>query len=414
MTSFRQLLAESTDKNTHLEHIEDFVLISGVKGARQAIDYLRSLRDALAGSAASKINTTIKYDGAPAIFAGTDPADGKFFVAKKGIFNKNPKVYKTEQEVRADTSGDLAEKLVAALRFLPALGIKNEVLQGDFLFGPGDVKKQVIQDQEYLTFHPNTIVYAVPSSSTLAKKISAAKIGIVWHTVYKGATFEDMKAVMGQKISSRLKQSKDVWHDDVLVKDLSGTCTLTKAETAELTSILSRAGKLFQGMNPSLLNDLSSNERTLMLVKQYNNTKIRAGEHISDPKKHVQDMISWMTQKLQAEVDSKKLPAAIERAKAELKAVMAYFAKHSPSDVAKIIELQSLLVEAKNYLLPKMSRLSSMNTFLRTQEGYRVTNQEGFVISDHLGKNAMKLVDRLEFSYANFSADVLKGFQTRK
>ena len=107
MISFKQFINEQ--KNTHMRHIEDKVLYGGVNGTRNAINALRSLRDMLSGVA--KGNVSVKWDGAPAVFAGTDPRDGKFFVAKKGIFNKNPKVYTTDAEIDADTSGDLAEKL---------------------------------------------------------------------------------------------------------------------------------------------------------------------------------------------------------------------------------------------------------------------------------------------------------------
>ena len=47
--------------------------------------------------------------------------------------------------------------------------------------------------------------------------------------------------------------------------------------------------------------------------------------------------------------------------------------------------------------------------FLRTKNGYRVTNPEGYVAIKK--GNAVKLVDRLEFSRANFTAakDWVKG-----
>ena len=90
-------------KNTHMTHIEDLVLDGGVKGARQAILALRSLRDMLSGSTKAPVDVTVKWDGAPAVFAGIDPTDGQFFVAKKGIFAKNPKVYKNHDDIKADT-----------------------------------------------------------------------------------------------------------------------------------------------------------------------------------------------------------------------------------------------------------------------------------------------------------------------
>ena len=90
MKNFNSYLIEQ--KNTHMEHIEDNVLNGGVDGAREAINFLRSLRDMLSGNAKTTVDATVKWDGAPAVFAGIDPNDNKFFVAKKGIFNKNAKV----------------------------------------------------------------------------------------------------------------------------------------------------------------------------------------------------------------------------------------------------------------------------------------------------------------------------------
>ena len=116
MKGFQSFLAEA--KNTHMEHIEDNVLNGGVDGARESMNFLRALRDMLAGNAKSSVNVSVKWDGAPAIFAGTDPSDGKFFVAKKGIFNKNPKVYKTQEDIKQDTDGDLKDKLSLALNLL--------------------------------------------------------------------------------------------------------------------------------------------------------------------------------------------------------------------------------------------------------------------------------------------------------
>ena len=159
MEQFSSYITEQ--KNTHMTHIEDKVIYGGVAGTRQAILALRELRDMLKGVHDGSVS--VKWDGAPAIFAGIDPSDGNFFVAKKGIFNKNPKVYKSAADVDADTSGDLAAKLKLALKYLPELGITG-VVQGDFLYGPGDLKTQKIKGESYLTFHPNTIVYAVPTT----------------------------------------------------------------------------------------------------------------------------------------------------------------------------------------------------------------------------------------------------------
>src|SRR5210317_497472 len=196
MKSLTNYLAEA--KNTHMIHLEDLILDGGVKGARQAILALRSLRDMLSGNTKAPMDVTVKWDGAPALFAGEDPRDGKFFVAKKGIFNANPKVYKTPADIDADTSGDLAAKLKDALKYLPELGIKG-VIQGDFLFGRGDLKRKKIESKTYVTFHPNTIVYAIPVEQ--ASEVMSAIIGIVWHTTYTGSSFETMKASYGVNVN---------------------------------------------------------------------------------------------------------------------------------------------------------------------------------------------------------------------
>mgnify|MGYP000700534724 CR=1 FL=1 len=225
MKTFSELLTEDKGgKNLHLEHLEDEILNYGVNGGRAAINFLQSLRDMLTGTSRSSVNMTVKWDGAPAIFAGIDPEDGKFFVAKKSVFNVSPKLYKTDAEIDADLSGDLNEKFKVALKEFSKLGITG-VLQGDLMF-TNDVSKQTIEGVSYYTFQPNTIVYAVPTDSDLGKVINKANIGVVWHTTYTGKVLQDMKASFGVNISGLSKPSS-VWMDDATYKDTSGKSTFT-------------------------------------------------------------------------------------------------------------------------------------------------------------------------------------------
>jgi len=408
MINFKKYLVES--KNTHMEHVEDNVLNGGVEGARQSINFLQSLRDMLAGHSNVKINTTVKWDGAPAVFAGIDPADGKFFVAKKGIFNKNPKVYKTEKEVRADTSGDLADKLVTCLKYLPSLNIKG-VIQGDLMFTQSDLKVQTIAGEECITFHPNTIIYAVPLNTSLAKQIQSAKMGIVWHTVYTGKSFETMKASFGKNIKGKLTPSKNVWFDDATYRDVTGTATMTAAETAQVTGILSKAGKLFSTIPASVLNSISEEEELLVMIKTYNNSKIRAGEVLIDnADTHTTGLVNFISDKFRKEMESKKTEKGKQAVKERQTKVMKFFTTHPKTQINKVFELMKLIIEAKLVLLGKMNKAGGMGTFLKTQSGFKATSQEGFVAIDHSGKNAVKIVDRLEFSRANFSPDIIKGW----
>lgn len=393
-----------------MEHAEDDVLNNGVNGARNAINALRAVRDMLAGHSPKKVDVTVKWDGAPAIFAGQDPSDGKFFVAKKGVFNKNPKVYKTFADIDADTSGDLADKLKACLMWLPKLNIKG-VIQGDLLFTTSDLKNVTIDGEAYVTFHPNTIVYAVPAESELARSIKRAKIGIVWHTIYEGDSFENMKAVFGKDILSTLTQNQNVWMTDVNYQDVSGKATMTADETAEVTAILSKAGQEFQKIEASVLNAISANEELLQKIKTFNNTKVRQQLHINNVNKHVSELVDYIETYYQKEVDSKKTEKGKTQATAKKQAVTKFFTAKNKKQLEHIFTLMNLLVDAKLILVKKLDEVKKLNTFLLTKDGYQVTGVEGYVAIDHLTGNAVKLVDRLQFSYANFSTEIIKGWQ---
>ena len=303
------LLEGKEGKNLHLEHIEDEILNFGVPGGRAAINFVRSLRDMLAGEARSSVNMTVKWDGAPAIFAGVDPSDGKFFVAKKSVFNVSPKLYKTNKEIDNDLSGDLNSKFKIALAEFSKLGIKG-VLQGDLMF-TDDIKRENIEGMVYYTFQPNTIVYAVPVDSDLGKTMNASKIGVVWHTTYKGSTLQDMTASFGANISG-LTKTKTVWMDDATYKDVSGKATMTSKETAEVTAHLSNCGKTFQRINaPSLkkflrLQDSLTGKLVGASYKTYNNTKVRAGQAVKDPKGHANGYVIHVENHFQKEIEKLK------------------------------------------------------------------------------------------------------------
>ena len=410
MKTLKTIISEA-EQNVHMEHVEDLVFNEGVDGTRKAINFLRDLRDMLAGNSSSKITATVKWDGAPAIFAGVDPRDGKFFVAKKGVFNKEPKVYKTNAEIDLDTSGDLAAKLKIALTEFKKLGIKKGVYQGDLMFTKADLKTETIDGEKYTTFHPNTIVYAVPYTSELAAKIRASKIGVVWHTTYTGNSFETMTASFGKPIASQLTHTPSVWMDDANYKDYSGTATFTASETKAVTDMLSRAGTLFQSIKADTINGISKDPDLLILVKTYNNTKVRAGERIQNPRMHVQGLFHWIYDKFQKEIESKKTEKGKTVQEEKRKKILAYFANHDQDQISKVFELSNLIADIKFPIISKMNQAGHISTFIKTKNGFKVTGVEGFVAIDHLSGGAVKIVDRMEFSSNNFNPEIIKGWQ---
>ena len=401
--NFAEFITEQ--KNTHMTHIEDKVIYGGVKGTREAILALRSLRDSLGG--VHDGNVSVKWDGAPAVFAGTDPSDGRFFVAKKGIFNKSPKVYKNDADIDADTSGDLSTKLKLALRYLPELGIKG-VIQGDFLFGPGDLKIRKIKGKSYLTFHPNTIVYAIPAGTDMAKQAQRTKIGIVWHTAYKGPTFETMKASYNFDASG-LKPSKNVWSQDAKLRDMT-QYTMSKKDTDEVNEYLSTAGFIFNKIAGSTLRQLEKNKDLTQLIEQHTNSYVRAQALPPDPAKRVDSLIRFIQQKFKKEIDKRSTDKGKDAQRMKLGEILNFFSQKNKQSLVQMFELQKVIILAKLKLINILNKLNMTQTFLKTKRGYRVTGQEGYVAIDKLGGDAVKIVDRMEFSFANFSPNILKGW----
>ena len=407
MMSFSQLTEDKGGKNLHLEHLEDEILNYGVDGGRAALNFLRSLRDMLAGASRSSVNMTVKWDGAPAIFAGVEPETGDFFVAKKSVFNVNPKLYKTNAEIDADLSGTLNAKFKVALAEFSKLGIKD-VLQGDLMF-TDDVETETIDGTKYYTFQPNTIVYAVPTDSALGKTINKAKVGIVWHTTYTGNALQDMKASFGANITS-LNKPSSVWMDDATYKDASGRATFTKTETDNITKILSQTGKTFQKINANQLRSflVMQNGMTGALVgaslKTYNNSKVRAGEIISNPAAHAKGYEKWVEMSIQKQIDKAKSPKGKEKYQNIQKEYLRETKKHT-RNLIQIITFQNLLVDAKMQIVKKLNSVKGLtDTFVKTKNGFKVTNPEGYVAIDRISGGAVKLVDRMEFSFNNFTA----------
>jgi len=407
MISFKQLNENKAGKNLHLEHLEDEIINNGVPGGRAAINFLRSLRDMLAGNARSSINMTVKWDGAPAIFAGIDPSDGKFFVAKKSVFNVNPKLYKTAKEIDDDLKGALVEKFKVALAEFSKLGIKS-VIQGDLMF-TDDVESTTIEGTKYYTFQPNTIVYAVPVDSDFGKVINKAKVGIVWHTSYSGDTLEGMTASFGVDISG-LKKTPSVWMDDATYKDATGTATFNAEENKLVTGILSQTGKTFQKINSPMLTKFMKLQESMTgaivgaKLATYNNSKVRVGEKVTNPKSHAKGYEKWVEQSIQKQIDKAKSTKGKDKYTNIQKEYVREVKKHT-NNLANIITFQNLLVDAKMEIVKKLNSVKGLtDTFIKTSNGFKVTNPEGYVAIDRVSGGAVKLVDRMEFSFNNFTA----------
>ena len=405
MLSFKQKLNEA--KNTHMEHLEDEIINNGVNGANTAIEFLNSLNDMLAGGK-SKTNITVKWDGAPAIFAGINPENGKFFVAIKGLFNKTPKINYTNADISANHgSGGPSDKIKLALKYLPELGITDGVYQGDIMFSKGDLKKQTIDGQSMLTFGPNTITYAVPEDSDLASQMRKAHLGVVWHTKYTGNSIDSLSASFGVSASD-FKKTKNVWFDDAYL-NTANAATFTSSETKKLEGkinqikgAVSKAGKFLNLLAKETADN--SKHGLAPFMKIFFNTKIRAGAKIADTKKLVKEFETYYMDRMTKEIDSKKSDKGkkvYQDIQKESKKTLKKFKDELYFTMATYLGI----LDAKEMVIRKLETIKGIGTFLKTPDGFKVTAPEGFVAIDAKDGSAVKLVDRLEFSHANFTIE---------
>jgi len=406
MFSFKGFITKGT--NTHLEHLEDSIIDQGSKGGKNAILFLKSIKKMLTGHVGGKINITVKWDGAPAVICGINPENGKFFVATKSLFNVNPKINYTTGDILKNHEGGLAQKLIICLRELSKLGIKG-ILQGDLLFTKGDVKTSTIDEQEYYTFTPNTITYAVPVNSQIGKKIARARIGIVFHTMYSGSNIKNLKASFGSLTG--IPNMSSVFVTDATYKDVAGSATFNNTENTTFDNILKMAeGSLYKAA-PVL--DIFNTTDPLAIgykLKTYFNSYIRNSQ--GDMAK-VKDLLSnlkpYYIAELQKEIDAVSKPETKKKYRDIRNAGLNFIDQHQSAlyfTIASWISLQ----RAKSFLIQKLNKIQSIGQFIRTPDGFKVTNPEGYVAVDRV-KGAVKLVDRLEFSRANFTVakDWLKG-----
>ena len=405
MQGFKTVLLE--DRNTHLEHLEDEIINNGSSGARTSIEFLKSIKKMLQGGKGGS-NVSVKWDGAPAIFCGINPENGRFFVGTKSIFNATPKINYTVSDISRNHGGALADKLAVALKYLPSLGIKG-VIQGDLLFTSDDKKMANVNGEKSIVFTPNTITYAVPVASTsMFSRIRSAKIGIIFHTSYKGKTIKTMKASFGASVGG-LRQNKNVFFDDARYKQAEDP-GLSKGEEKRFDAIIRMAeGSIYKA--GAFIDKIKKDQGPLSLgvqLKTFFNTYIRSGTKIGNAKALTNNFEVYFVGKLKKEIDGRKTDKAKQKYEEILEAGMKILRPNRQNlyfAIASYITLQT----AKSMLLSKLNGIQSIGSFMRTGDGYRVTSPEGYVAINK--GSAVKLVDRLVFSQANFNVakDWVKG-----
>jgi hypothetical protein len=389
-------------KNTHLEHLEDDIVNQGKAGGFNAIKMLRELGKMLS-EPNSSIRVTTKWDGAPAIVCGTDPITGYFFVGTKSVFNKTtPKIMYTQKQIfdSYDNQPAVAKILSYCLKYFPSLGISG-VVQGDFLFTSESKSRKSIGGEECISFQPNTITYAVPIGTPMAKMVDKAKIGIVFHTRYSGDSLSEMSAIFGVPT---INSTDDVAVFSSTFTDASDAAKMNQLESQKYNSAVNKAdGSLKQASAFLNLITEQGEGRFMMnmLFKQYMNGLVRQGIEITDAQKTTLGFFQFYGEKLKEEIDAKKTVTAKTKYSKILADGLIFLAVNRRPLYFTVASYMNL-ISAKEMIISRLEKVKDIKTFLKTENGYEVTAPEGFVAISSGG--ALKLVKRREFSRANFTA----------
>jgi len=388
-------------KNTHLQHAEDLILLEGTDGAKRAIKLMKDMVPFLSGKPGPRMAVTTKYDGAPAVICGTDPSDGKFFVGTKSVFAKTePKVCKSLSDIQNWYNGALAEKLTSAFILLKNANIKG-VLQGDLMF-TNDKKTQTIDGVRYITFRPNTITYAVEPDTKIGSNIKAAKIGIVFHTKYNGPSLPEMTSSFTIN-DGDFSSGGDVWAQKAEFQDIGRIASMSDSEKSNYMKAIRRAeGSISQ--TKGLLDKIQSGKKTLKVdtefLKFFNNY-VKAGRNIPSVDKAYVDFLYHMGAEYDKVIQKNKtLKSQAEKAGNFI--AMLDFVETNKRQFKMLIATYMNLQYCKNVLVDKMKKVQSLRLFVDMGNGdYKATNDAGYVAISN--DQAVKLIDRLEFSKLNFT-----------
>ena len=394
-------------KNTHLAHLDDSILLDGKEGAQDAFMFLDELMRVFSTASSNGTKITTKWDGAPAIFCGKYPGSDFFFVGTKSIFNVGAKINFSEKDVDKNhgNSPGLAAKLKDCLRYLPELGIEG-VAQGDLLFTDDKTKKK-INGQDCVIFQPNTITYCIPKEDNLYDKASKAKVGVVFHTSYSGKSMDSVQASFGYDVS-QLSNSKNVLVLSAETGQLGSDILLTKNEKSSLDKLKSSSVKSLSNAS-SFLDTVAEQIKTkdqLVIgtrLKIFFNKYVREGKKLPSDTVFVKEFQKYFETEVKKAADKVKTPKAKASKLAKLYDGLGMI-KDQEKALKSTVNLYSALQSAKEMFIRKLEKGERFGTYLRTENGYDVTAPEGYVaIQD--GTNAVKLVDRLSFSVANFNVE---------
>ena len=383
----------------HLEHLEDEMLNYGTDGCAAAVAFLKELRKML-GHQDSQGFMQTKWDGAPSVICGVHPYTKRFFVGTKSVFNKTePKLCFLPGDVDTYYTGDLAEKLKFSLEYFSKLGIEG-VVQGDLLY-TSDLKTETVNGERLYTFRPNTITYGIPVDHPLGIAARQSKIGVVFHTHYTGDDLADMQARAGADVTGS-REALVIKNDTPMHRVGFSAAELRQFDNhvQKIERMCSLAGDFLDDLVSNMGSTGDKKFHISTYIKQFFNSEVRAGTQITNVDETVNALVNFYDEKMQKELA--KIKTVANRTK---KCALVYNSENYLLDnvykfkamIALYKELQTL----KQMVIDKLDHLEEFRTYVQTENGYKVTTPEGYVM--HKDGSMIKFVNRFEFAFNNFT-----------
>ncbi len=389
MINFLNFLLEAEEEGAklkHIHHAEDRPLLHGEDGFEHAYGALQAAHHhTVQGLQSHKM--TMKYDGSPSVVFGHHPENGKFFVASKSAFNKNPKINYTPEDVDKNHghAPGLADKLKGALKHFPKVSPKSGVYQGDLMYTHDDLKKK----GDKVSFTPNTITYTAKGEK--AEAIKKSKIGVVVHTKYEGDKLSSMSAHHNVSTSD-FGQHPDVFHHTADY-DASGA-HYSKESQASFNKHMSAARAIHAEHKGKMYKATAMHQGDGGHLATYINQTVREGTtpDAEGLKSHIAGKYEKIVSKLKTEkAQNSKLD--------ELKGHLDNIKKHQ-GHYDNLLKMHGHLQSAKNELVKSLE--SNEGSYEHAING-EASKPEGFVYNHtHNGTTEpTKLVNRAEFARQN-------------
>lgn len=387
--------------NLKVSSLDNAVLQGGYSDITQSVKFLNNLKDMFRGYSKMSVDVTVNWNGFLTIIVGVNPENDKFFISVGDtISSESVLIYDFEDIHKYVTDEVIKNKLDYALRYLPKLEIDG-ILKCQILFTQGDIVEEKIDNIEYITIQPEFTKYMIPRNTKLASNMLTSKIGVVFSQSFVGTSLDNLDVSYNVDLS-QLQYTKDVWFRDSSITDLSGTVTFNADEFYQFNNILKNLEYQLKLLNPKFVNLLAFTKTYQDKFKKFNDDNVEFNKKIPNTQDLIAKFIKTSEQEFNRYIlDAKRLETRQNRI-AEKNKIMSFF-RSNVSQLNILYDTYNNILSAKTIILDKLRKIKSMEIFVKTENGFKVKSEDGFIVVSKYDGNSMIISDNLSFSLKNMN-----------